>query len=195
MAYVSSMLLQANIAHDMELCDGKERVCLWKAQSMKVKITSGIIMISSAFIQQGCSLENETVWAWLGNISEINEMVVSGRDFFDFVGKDGQQRWGCRNLYGTTHLAIQSDDMKISASIEEEQAVTLMKDNKNYIILSKKNAEQLGVTTENLWGALESLKTAGEISEFPRLIVGLVLVKTSNSIKIKGIGHMKFDEY
>lgn len=195
MAYVSSMLLQANIAHEMELCDGKERVCLWKAQSMKVKISSGIIMISSAFIQQGCSLENETVWAWLGNISEINEMVVSGRDFFDFVGKDGQQRWGCRNLYGTTHLAIQSDDMKISASIEEEQAVTLMKDNKNYIILSKKNAEQLGVTTENLWGALESLKTAGEISEFPRLIVGLVLVKTSNSIKIKGIGHMKFDEY
>ena len=70
-----------------------------------------------------------------------------------------------------------------------------MKDNKNYIILSKKNAEQLGVTTENLWGALESMKPAGEISEFPRLIVGLVLVKTSNSIKIKGIGHMKFDEY
>lgn len=31
MAYVSGMLLKAQVAHDMELCDGRERVCLWKA--------------------------------------------------------------------------------------------------------------------------------------------------------------------
>lgn len=195
MAYVSSMLLQANVAHDMELCDGKESVCLWKAQTKKIKFSSGVTLISSAFIKQGCSLETETVWAGLGNATEINEVVVSGRDFFDFEGKDKQQRWGCRNLYGATHLAIQNEDISLSTTIDEEQPVSLMKDNRNYIILSKKNAEQLGVTTDNLWGALERLKKSDEISEFPRLIAGLVLAKTSSGYEIKGIGHMKFDEY
>lgn len=195
MAYVSSMLLQANIAHDIELCDGKEQVCLWNAQSKEIKFSSGIILISRAFIEQGCSLETETVWSALESALKINEIVVSGREFFNFAGKDGQQRWGCRNLYGATHLAIQSEDMKIFSLIEEEQAISLMKDNKNYIILSTQNTEQLGVTTENLWRALENLRKADEISEFPRLIAGLVLVKTDNSFEIKGIGHMKFDEY
>ena len=195
MAYVSSMLLQANIAHDMELCDGKAQVCLWKAQSKNIKFSSGIILISRDFIKQGCSLESETIWAELGNISEINEVVVSGRDFFSFLGKNEQQRWGCRNLYGATHLAIQKEDMRFFLSIEEEQTISLMKDTANYIILSKKNAEQLGVTTEELWSALESLKKTDEIPEFPRLIAGLVLTKTSTGYGIKGIGHMKFDEY
>lgn len=195
MAYVSSMLLQANIAHDMESCDGAEKVCLWKAQSKKIKFSSGVTLVSSAFVKQGCSLETEIVWAGLRNTAEINELIVNGRDFFGFDGKDKQQRWGCRNLYGATHIAIQNEDLKLSSTIEEEQKISLMKDSNNYIILSKKNAEQLGVTTENLWSALESLKESDEISEFPRLIAGLVLAKTSNGFEIKGIGHMKFDEY
>ena len=195
MAYVSSMLLQANIVHDIELCDGNVRVCLWKAQTKKIKFSSGITVVSSAFIRQGCSLETETVWAGLEKTAEINELVVSGRDFFGFEGKNNQKRWGCRNLYGATHIAIQNEDFKLSTAIEEEQNISLMKDSKNYIILSKANAEQLGVTTDNLWEALESLKISGEISEFPRLIAGLVLAKASNGYEIKGIGHMKFDEY
>lgn len=53
----------------------------------------------------------------------------------------------------------------------------------------------MGFTTENLWNVLDNLKRAGEISEFPKLISGLVLAKTAMGFEIKGIGHMKFDEY
>lgn len=195
MAYVSGMLLKAQVAHDMELCDGRERVCLWKAQSKKIKFSSGVFLISSAFIKQGCSLETETVWSGLDSADKVNELIVSGREFFSFAGKDGEQRWGCRNLYNTTHIAIKNEDLELFLSVEEELPISLIMGDKNYIILTTKNEEQLGFTAENLWNALDNLKKAGEISEFPKLISGLVLAKTAMGFEIKGIGHMKFDEY
>lgn len=195
MAYVSGMLLRAQIAHDMELCDGKERVCLWKAQSKKIKFSSGVFLVSSAFIKQGCSLETETVWSGLESADKVNELIVSGREFFSFAGKDGEQRWGCRNLYNTTHIAIRNEDLELSLPVEEELPISLIIGDKNYSILTTKNEEQLGFTTENLWNALDNLKKTGEISDFPKLISGPVLAKTAMGFAIKGIGHMKFDEY
>ena len=195
MAYVSGMLLRAQIAHDMELCDGKERVCLWKAQSKKIKFSSGVFLVSSAFIKQGCSLETETVWSGLESADKVNELIVSGREFFGFTGKDGEQRWGCRNLYGATHIAIRNKDLELSIPVEEELPISLIIGDKNYIILTTKNEEQLGFTTENLWNALDNLKKTGEISDFPKLISGLVLAEIAMDFEIKGIGHMKFDEY
>lgn len=195
MAYVSGMLLRAQVAHDMELCDGRERVCLWKAQSKKIKFSSGVFLISSAFIKQGCSLETETVWSGLESADKVNELIVSGREFFSFAGKDGEQRWGCRNLYNTTHIAIMNEDLELSIPVEEELPISLIIGDKNYIILTTKNEEQLGFTTENRWNALDNLKKAGEISDCPKLISGSVLAKTAMGFAIKGIGHMKFDEY
>lgn len=195
MTYVSGMLLRAQIAHDMELCDGKERVCLWKAQSKKIKFSSGVFLVSSAFIKQGCSLETETVWSGLESADKVNELIVSGREFFGFTGKDGEQRWGCRNLYGATHIAIRNKDLELSIPVEEELPISLIIGDKNYIILTTKNEEQLGFTTENLWNALDNLKKTGEISDFPKLISGLVLAEIAMDFEIKGIGHMKFDEY
>lgn len=195
MAYVSGMLLQANISHDIELCDGSETVCLWKAQAKTIKLTSGVRFVSNSFVEQGCDLETETVWAGLNDSKEINELILSGRDFFEFKDDKDEKRWGCRNLYGATHIAVNAKDFELSNAIEGEQKISLMKDSKNYIVLSTTNAEQIGITTEHLWNALESLKASDEISEFPRLISGLVLTKTDNGYEIKGIGHMKFDEY
>jgi len=51
------------------------------------------------------------------------------------------------------------------------------------------------VTTDKLLDALEKLKEMDEISELPRVIEGIVLKKTNDEYEIKGIGHMKFDEY
>ena len=85
--------------------------------------------------------------------------------------------------------------MELFLSVEEELPISLIIGDKNYIILTTKNEEQLGFTAENLWNALDNLKKAGEISEFPKLISGLVLAKTAMGFEIKGIGHMKFDEY
>lgn len=195
MAYVSSMLLQASIAHDIEMANGCEKVCLWKAQSKTLKLMSDMAMVSSAFIKQGCELETEIAWEVLKKIPSISEIVVTGREFFHFNSDDGQKRWGCRNLYGATHLAVKLGDFELTESVSGEQKITLMKDAKNYIILSTSSAEQLGTTSGALWSALESLKKADEISEFPRIIAGLILTQTKSGIELKGIGHMKFDEY
>lgn len=195
MAYVSSMLLQANVTHGMENCEGNKRVCLWKAQTKKSGFLSGIIMVSNTFVHCGCSMETKTMWSKLGDASEIKELVVSGREFFNFVVNKKQQRWGCKNLYGATHIAIRMEDLNILAVAEKEQKISLVRAAKNYTILSKTDAKQIGVTTDKLWEVLESLKKSNEIPELPREIVGLVLSKVSDGFEIRGIGHMKFDEY
>ena len=92
-------------------------------------------------------------------------------------------------------MAVRSGDLELTESISGEQKITLMKDAKNYIILSISSAEQVGTTSGTLWSALESLKKTDEISEFPRMITGLILTQTKSGIELKGIGHMKFDEY
>lgn len=195
LAYVSSMLLQVAVPHDIEKLDGSESVCLWKAQTKKFNLRLGVTMVSGAFLSQGCDLTTELVWENLMKASVIEELAVSGRDFFSFKVEDNLERWGCRNLYGTTHLAIRLDDFELTEAAIDEQKITLMKDSKNYIILSTSSAEQLGITTDALWSALNTLKRMDEISEFPRIISGLTLAKNNSELVIKGIGHMKFDEY
>lgn len=195
MAYVSSMLSQAAIAHDMECVNRRKAVCLWKAQTKTIKLDSGIVLVSSAFLKQGCDLKSEAVWLELKKVSVIQELAVTGRDFFHFESTDSQERWGCRNLYGATHLVVKLEDFKLTENVSGEQKINLIKGAKNYSILSTSSEEQLGTTTEALWSALDSLKKADEISEFPRMIAGLILKETKSGLELKGIGHMKFDEY
>ena len=51
------------------------------------------------------------------------------------------------------------------------------------------------MTSENLWNIFTKLKNMDEILEYPNTITGLVLTESNGNFMIKGIGHMKFDEY
>lgn len=193
LAYVSSMFQQSGISHDVEVVDGSASVCLWKADTKQI-IVSGTVLISSEFVNIGCSLERESSWKAVSKENKIIELSVTGRDFFNFATDHGD-RWGCRNLYGATHIAVRTEDLDLSKDVLTETKIILMKDTKNYIILSTSSAELLGTTTEKLWSALEALKKTDEILEFPRVISGLILADSGKGMEIKGIGHMKFDEY
>lgn len=193
-AYVSSMLLQVAIEHDVEIISESAKACLWSAISKDIAV-NGNVMVSGEFAKQGCSLENEKAWAEIGKANAITKLSVTGRDFFSFKSIDNVERWGCRNLYGATHIAVRLEDFNLNGKISGEQKISLMKDAKNYIVLSTSTAEQIGVTNEAFGNALDILKKADEISELPRLIVGLILKESGAGLEIKGIGHMKFDEY
>lgn len=192
-AYVSSMLQQAEIFHDIEI-SGNAKVHLWKGNSNKIVI-EGNALVSGEFVKQGCDLSKEKAWSELQKAGKIMRLIVTGRDFFSFCGLGEAQRWGCRNLYGATHIAVRVEDLILKEKISGEMKITLMIDSKNYIVLSTSSAEQLGITSEKLWKALESLKNSNEISGLPRVISGLILSETGNGVVVKGIGHMKFDEY
>lgn len=193
-AYVSSMLQQAEISHDVETTSGNSKVYLWRSDSKNIVI-KGNAVVSGEFVRQGCDLSKEKAWAELQGAEKLTQLIVTGRDFFSFVTEGTNERWGCRNFYGATHIAVRLEDFILKEKISREQKITLMKDEKNYIVLATSNAEQLGISSEALWNALDSLKMSDEISEFPRVISGLILSETGNGIEIKGIGHMKFDEY
>ncbi len=197
MAYVSSMLLKTNIAHCIESCkrDEKKHIYLWKAQSKNIQFLEGMVFISETFVKQGCSIGTEEVWEKLKDISKIEELLMNGRDFFEFEGTDKQQRWGCKNLYGATHLVVHINDFELATKIEKEKEIFLEKDDQKYIIKESPSEEQIGITNNKFWGALEGLKRTNQITDFPRIIEGIVLVKSEKNYEIKGLGHMKFDEY
>jgi hypothetical protein len=188
------MLFQAGITHDVEVPTGNSSVCLWKSDSKNIVI-NGNAIVSGEFVRQGCDISKEKAWVELQRTGTLTELAVTGREFFGFDVSGTAERWGCRNLYGATHIAIRLEDLILKEKLSGEKKITLMMDTRNYIVLSTSTAEQLGTTSEILWKALDSLKMSGEISEFPRVISGLILSENGNGIEIKGIGHMKFDEY
>lgn len=194
MAYVSSMLIKADIDHNIEKITSKESVILWNSNSKEIELNDERTFVSSTFIEQECNFDNEKAWEQLLKPSCINELSVTGREFFEFNDTNNVKRWGCRNLYGATHLSLRATDLDLETSISSTEEIVLLKDVNEYIIVSSR-AEQLGTSTNNLWQALQSLKENDEISEFPRLISGIYVTRTESGLEIKGIGHMKFDEY
>lgn len=144
--------------------------------------------MSSGFLEQGCNIDSEVAWKELKKVSTVSELAVTGREFFSFEGGNGYVRWGCRNLYGATHIVVNLEDFELKKAISGEHNITLVHDTENYKIRSKSSCEQLGTTTESLWIALESLRRNDGIS-------GLILSQKKSELELKGIGHMKFDEY
>jgi hypothetical protein len=64
-----------------------------------------------------------------------------------------------------------------------------------YFVVNEASGEMLGTVTDDFVKSLECLKSLNEISELPSHISGFVLTKDAGDVSIKGIGHMKFDEY
>lgn len=94
-----------------------------------------------------------------------------------------------------THIAIREEDLLLDSEIEGEQEIVLIREDTRYGIWTKLDNEQLGMTSENLWNIFTKLKNMDEILEYPNTITGLVLTESNGNFMIKGIGHMKFDEY
>ncbi len=197
LAFVSSMLWEAMVPHDIELQNdsGLNLVCLWNAQNQKFTVNVGTILVSNGFLRKEDETSTKRVWDELAKVNAFHELVISGREFFDFKTENNIQRWGCRNLFGATHLVVRVEDLDLTANISCEQKIMLEKNVNNYLILSASTEKQLGTTTEQMWHSLNKLKDINEISDFPRVIKNLILVPSRSGIIIKGIGHMKFDEY
>ena len=193
LAYVSGMLFQTRLKHDIEMVSEGIRIHLWKADSDNIP-TSAVYMISSGFVNQGCDLQNENIWKRVCEADKVVGLSVSGREFFSFDTQRGI-RWACRNLYGATHIVVRSEDIVLTEKVTGEQNIILTKEKDRYSVVSTLNADELGETSKSFWEVLEKLKKSGEISELPRVISGLVVFKNASGVIIKGIGHMKFDEY
>ena len=125
----------------------------------------------------------------------IQEIMVSGRDFFDFDVNGNTKRWGCRNLYGATHIVIEPEDIELHGNCASEEAVKFVLDNGTYSVKTEESGEIIGNTTDYFMEALEKLKRENEILEYPVKITGVQLNGKQKCVKVKGIGHMKFEEY
>ena len=193
LAYVSGTLMQLGIEHNIERKSYGQLLVICNGKTIDL-LNADNIMLTSSFITRGCDNDTIKMWEKLQKVKSAFELTISGRDFFDFETLNGK-RWGCRNLYGATHIVINIEDLCIDEDVIEEQKITLLLDKKNYIILSTNGAEKLGLTNDSLWDALDKLMNANEITEFPRIITGFYISKTCKDTVIKGIGHMKFDEY
>ena len=195
MEYVSSMFLKGEIAHTIQENRNKKNVCLWDVQAGKIKSLRGYVLLSKTIIEKEYNFLNDIVWEKMENVFRFDELIINGRDFFEFEGTKGEKRWGCRNLYGMTHIAIREEDLLLDSEIEGEQEIVLIREDTRYGIWTKLDNEQLGMTSENLWNIFTKLKNMDEILEYPNTITGLVLTESNGNFMIKGIGHMKFDEY
>lgn len=194
LAYVSGVLTQAGIVHDIE-DNKKTRVILRNAQDEIFKTVEGVVIISSTLLEQGWTSKTRDCWEVLSEETSIQEIMVSGRDFFDFDVNGNTKRWGCRNLYGATHIVIEPEDIELHGNCASEEAVKFVLDNGTYSVKTEESGEIIGNTTDYFMEALEKLKRENEILEYPVKITGVQLNGKQKCVKVKGIGHMKFEEY
>ena len=182
LAYVSWYLTQAGVEHEVEMKFGPSKVDLWKADTKGI-VVGDVLLVSS----------KQAKTKHIFGAGLVYELIIQGRDFFSFKTRYGD-RWGCRNMYGATHLVVNATDISILGRVKETEII-LLKSEKDYRVVTVSDNELIGTTNAPLWDALVKLDLNGEISGFPKEISGLFIVRYGGDFRIKGIGHMKFDAY
>lgn len=194
MAYMSYILTESEIEHDIEK-NSDVKIHLWNARDSFHEGMGKNIVVSTNLKTQGWTADTSKCWELLGKTESIQETIISGREFFDFSTESCIVRWGCRNLYGATHIVMEPEDFAINRSIKAEESVKLVLENGSYIVKTELTGEIIGNASNYFSEALEKLKKENEITDYPVNITGVVISGNQESMEIKGIGHMKFDEY
>lgn len=194
MAYVSSMFSKAGIVHDLNGKAGQGKVLLWNAELPK-DLSQENVVLSENFINELKNPQsNKDVYSAILESMRIDEIRVTGREFVEFTTGD-DNRWGCKNLYGMTHLALRMSDLELDQKLTGTHEISLIKDGENYLVTDAEDDEIYGNTNVSFWEVLKSLKRLGEITDFPTLITDITLNDCVNGLQLQGIGHMRFDEY
>ena len=189
-AYVSSMLLKNNLHHGFEQKDQIELALIEDLDS----VSADVIFVSSNVLKAGCLKENVEGWKKLAEEFSLIKLTVSDRGFYDFGYGDGQHRWTCRNMYGVTHVCVESEDIISVHASDGLYDVSLVEDKNSYQILTK-DAMPLGKLGTSFVEVIMELKIAGEIENSPAVIEGVSLEINGGKATVLGMGHLKFIEY
>lgn len=189
-AYVSSMLLKDNLNHGFTKKDQIELALVEKLND----VSADVIFVSNNVLKTGCLKENVKGWKKLAEASALIKLTISDRDFFDFNYGDGQHRWTCRNMYGVTHVCVESEDVTSLNANDGIYDVSLVEDGNSYQIL-KKDATPLGNLGPTFADVITALKKAGEIENTPAYIEGVSIEVKEGKTIVLGMGHLKFMEY
>lgn len=198
LSYISSMLIKTDIDHDIwyEL-QNESKIVLCDILHLPDNISGQYILLSDSLLKNGCSDDNWKNWKKLSDQNELVTLTIPSRDYFSFVCKNGKTKWGCRNLYGATHICLNPEELILNDLEMGNYKVTLVNDslNKTYQIIDTYSEELLGNTNQEFFDAIQQLKGMEEIINNPSFIAGIVLKISGEKTSVFGIGHMKFDEY
>lgn len=191
LAFVSSTFLISEIRHGIKESAG---IMLALIDEYEKFIGCRNVLISNTVLKTGCKETNVAAWKALSQKDGIEQLNISDRDYFQYKYDSGS-RWTCRNMYGVTHVCVNSEDVKDLETLSDGvYAVSLVDDRDTYMILDK-SGTPLGHLGKGFVDMIEALKRDEEISGSPAVIKGISLSITAGKADILGMGHLKFIEY
>lgn len=192
--YVSSMLIKSDIDHSLYE-DHSSSFMLMDIRSM-IFISNAKYIISSSIIKEGCSDVTSNGWEILDKETEITQLSMGAKEFYCIdLNTD---RWGCRGIYGTTHINVKLEDLIINEELPSGKNRIIFNINESkgyYSIVCSKTKHIIGRASDSFKIQLLHLMEKGEISNMPVRIQDIVVEKKNNKLILYGIGYLKFDEY
>lgn len=189
-AYVSSMLLMDELDHGFSTNDAIQLVLIGDVKELSAKS----IFVSDTVLNAGCLEKDTQGWKKLSEASWIMRLDIPDRDYFNFEYGDGLNRWTCRNMYGVTHVCVDSADVTEIDAEDGLYSVSLVEDRDSYLI-SKKDGMPLGRLGQSFFDVITALKESKEIESSPAVIKGISIAVKSGKATVLGMGHLKFIEY
>lgn len=153
------------------------------------------IMVSGAFIDNGCCNETFSEWEILSALDSIDRLDTGIKDFVS-LKDENKIRWCCTDENGKiTHVCIESSDIG-GCFIGENSTVpvTLIKDGIRYAMFQK-NGSPAGVVKSEFYRFLYRLDDSDQISGMPDRVTGISLVIHNGSFHVQGIGNLVLNEY
>ena len=191
MAFVSGTLLVEGIDHGHGAGDA---VTLAMIDEYKEYAGKGLVFISNTMLKKGCREDNVQMWKALAGKSELRQLMISDRDYYEFPYESGK-RWTCRNMYGVTHVCVTDNDIEEIEKLRDGlYPVSLVDDGDSYMVL-KKNGDPLGHLGMGFVNLIKALKEQDQITATPQVIKGISLKVVGGRMEILGMGHLKFIEY
>lgn len=191
LSFVSGTLLETEIKHSVKFDEG---VRLALVDDFERFSHYKHIMITNTVLKSGCKKSNFKAWRELAKKSEIEQLNIGERDYYNFQ-YDKFSRWTCRNMYGVTHVCVNETDMKDIVNLTDGlYSVSIVVEGGTFVIFDE-SGNKIGYLGKAFEKMIMSLKEKEEIPGLPAVIKGISLNFKGKKIDILGMGHMKFNEY
>ena len=197
LAFVSKILLEKNIKHDViKQSEEGSKILLCDIETLPERIQNMNVYVSDLLVEKGCDINNKMSWEKLSRQSELKRLLIPRKEIYS-IENNGRTWWGYREPANDTYICIGVKDLIIFNDLSEaNQKVTLINDmsNKTFQIMTSQNAKLIGQTKPDLYEVLSLLVDMEEIDYIPTLISGITLKEVEDEMMVLGVGKMEFIE-
>lgn len=194
LGYASNMLYKLGIAHSYDIRKNVALI-LTTMDAVSNDYQGSTFVLASAVFKREYSTNIAAFVHVLQNAKDFKLLDMRNKNFVECEMENGEKRWVLTNVYGATHIQMNSSDLLIEATKDEIELLLVDNMNGEYDVIDVDNGEKIGKSAPELITALNDLLFEGQIFGLPDKVENIRLQKINDEYCVLGLGHMIFVGY